>query len=170
MVNFLATQNIEYAVTSRRKAFLISTPRQSVAPQRWCGRERTGHEMPKLPAAGPAAALARVARRERALGHARAHEWRDLGAEQLDRPHHRAMRQAHQIDEISRVPEDFVLEEDLLRHRLRIADEERAAWTSQQVVLRTRRRCPAALEPDLAHRRLVTRPVFLCRSCRALGY
>ena len=27
MVNFLANQNIDYAVTSRRKAFLISTPR-----------------------------------------------------------------------------------------------------------------------------------------------
>jgi hypothetical protein len=28
MVTFLANQNIDYAATSRRKAFLISTPRE----------------------------------------------------------------------------------------------------------------------------------------------
>ena len=50
--------------------------------------------------------------------HAGAHERRDLGAEQLDRAHHVAVRHPHQLDEVSRVPEDLVLEEDLLGHLL----------------------------------------------------
>src|SRR5689334_21360065 len=79
------------------------------------------------------------------LRHTRAHQRRNLRTEQLDRAHHRAMRHAHQIDEVARVAEDLVLEEDLLRDRLRIADEQRAARPAQRVELRTRRRRPATL-------------------------
>src|SRR3954467_15211056 len=54
-----------------------------------------------------------------------AHEWRDLGAEQLDRAQHALVRQrAHaELHEKAIVPEDLVLEEDLLGHLLGVADE-----------------------------------------------
>src|SRR5215510_9688246 len=65
------------------------------------------------------------------LGDPRTHEWRDLRPEQLDRPHRRAMRHAGEVDQVARVAEDVVLEEDLLRDGLRIADEQRAARTAQ---------------------------------------
>ena len=58
-----------------------------------------------------------------------AHRGRDLRPEQLDRTHDARVRQRAdaELHEEAAVPEDLVLEEDLLDHLLRAADEVRAA-------------------------------------------
>ena len=68
-------------------------------------------------------------RRVRGVAAPRAHDRRDLGAEQLDRAHDARVRQRAdaELHEEAVVAEELVLEEDLLDDLLRAADEVRAA-------------------------------------------
>ena len=99
-----------------------------------CGAGPTG-------AARRAASATRSRRRVGSGGGAprelRAHGRRDLGAEQLDRAQHPVVRQRadRELDEEAVVAEELVLEEDLLDHLLRAADEVRAAQRGRRVVV-----------------------------------
>ena len=84
---------------------------------------------------GPTRASATGSRPERRQR--RAHLRRDLGPEQLDRPHHVGVRQradAH-LQQEPVVVEDLVLEQDLLDDLVRAADEVRAAQLVRGEVL-----------------------------------
>ena len=66
-----------------------------------------------------------------------AHDRRDLGAEQLDRPHHVRVRDradAH-LPDVALIAEQLVLEQDLLGDLLGGPDGERAARRAQRLVL-----------------------------------
>ena len=79
---------------------------------------------------------------------------RDLAAEELDRAEDPLVRDAadRELHEEAVVPEDLVLEEDLLDDLLGGADEVRPAQRGRGVVVRTRHRRPAALAADAVHR------------------
>src|SRR5215217_7117375 len=79
----------------------------------------------------------------------------DLRREQLDRAHDARMREgpdAH-LHEEAVVPEDLVMEEDLLDDLLRAADEVGAPQRARRVELLARHRRPAALPADAVHHR-----------------
>src|SRR5882724_10431383 len=88
-----------------------------------------------------------------------AHRGRNLGAEQLDRPHRLGMphgADAH-LHQIAPMAERLVLVQDLLDHLFGAADREMALYRQAGVELRARGRRPAALAADSAHLRRIAR-------------
>src|SRR4051794_1783714 len=79
-----------------------------------------------------------------------AHDGRDLLAEELDRPHHLVVRHRadRDLQQEPLMPEDLMLEEDLVDHVLRAADEVRAAARARRIEVLSRHRPPAAFAAD----------------------
>src|SRR3954464_10991655 len=116
-------------------------------------------DMAALSSMGPwgSTGAASARRRARACGAAARHlgpdRRRHLRPEQLDRPHDARVRQRAdaELDEEPLVPEDLVLEEDLLHDLLGVADEVRAAQGARGLELVAAHRRPAALAADPVH-------------------
>src|SRR3954447_11990212 len=82
-----------------------------------------------------------------------AYDGRDLCAEELDRPHHLVVGHCanRDLQQEPLVAEDLVLEEDLVDHVLRAADEVCAAPRARRVEVLSCHRPPAAFAADLVH-------------------
>jgi hypothetical protein len=74
-----------------------------------------------------------------------------------------------ELEEEAVVPEQLVLEEDLLDHLLGRPDEVRTAQHRGGVVVETLQRWPPALAADLVHRRGDVGERFVERALRRLG-
>ena len=106
--------------------------------------------------------------RSRDLG---ANDRRDLGPVELDRAHRLRVVEAPdgQLEQEPAVPEDLVLEQDLLDDLLWAADEVRTAERPRGLELLARHRRPTALTSDLGHHRLERRPRYVGRLLRRVG-